>query len=152
MLKTKQLARYFYYHHFVRYLFVGGSTFILDIALLLILHDKHHVSVPIATATSYIVAFIYNFTLNRWWTFSAAENNTLRKHVVPYALLFTFNLVFTTVFVSTVSKLLHSVAAAKTIAVIIQTTWNYLIYKYVIFVKPAQTSTSEGTTATTSKV
>ncbi len=134
MEQITDLAKYFYKHHFVRYLFVGGTTFVIDEGLLILLHGKAGYSVPVAAFMAYVVAFVYNFSLNRWWTFSAADAASLKQHIVPYTGLFFFNLVFT---VTAVSLLSHAInyAVAKPIVVMIQTGWNYFIYKNYIFVK-----------------
>jgi len=137
MNNAKALTSYLYKHRFVRYLFVGGTSFIIDEGLLILLHGKHNVWLPLATFIAYLIAFIYNFSLNRWWAFSAAENNTLRKHIVPYTILFFFNLVFTIMFVSLASHFINY-AVAKALAVIIQVSWTYFVYKNVIFVAPTK--------------
>lgn len=134
MDSLKNLATYFYKHHFVRYLFTGGTTFIIDEGLLIVLHGKFGLWLPASLFVAYTVAFVYNFSMNRWWTFDAAENKTLAQHILPYSLLFAFNLIFTVVFVSLVSKVINY-AVAKVIAVIIQTSWNFFVYKYFIFTK-----------------
>lgn len=134
MEKTKALAGILYRHRFMRYLAVGGTTFMLDEGLLILLHGKFNIWLPLATFVAYIVSFVYNFSLNRWWSFSAAEANSLRRHIVPYTALFIFNLVFTVVAVSLLSHVMNY-ALAKPLVVIAQTTWNYFIYKNYIFVR-----------------
>lgn len=133
MRRVRGLVGYFYRHKFIRYLFVGGTTFIIDEGLLILLHGGAHVWLPLALFVAYSIAFVYNFSLNRWWAFSASENNTVRQHIVPYTALFLFNLIFAIVFVSLVSQFIHY-AIAKAVSVIIQTSWTFLIYKNVIFV------------------
>ena len=130
----KELTTYLYNHHFVRYVFVGGSTFIIDLTLLLYLHDQLDLAVAWATTISYWVAIVYNFILNRYWTFSLSEKNNLHKHLAAYLMLLGFNYLFTVVFVSVVSHHTH-VGIAKVLAVTIQITWTYLIYKNYIFTK-----------------
>jgi putative flippase GtrA len=132
MTEFKRLTLYFYRHHLVRYLFVGGSTFIIDLGLLVLLHGKFGVWLPLATGLSYCVSIVYNFCLNRWWTFSAAEKNSLRHHLIPYGLLLSFNLLFTVVSVSLLSHVVNY-AIAKVISVTIQTTWTYFCYKHFVF-------------------
>lgn len=134
MSGLKGLALYLYKHPLMRYLFVGGTTFIIDEGLLIILHGKLDVWLPAALFLAYLTAFIYNFSLNRWWAFSAAENKSLHEHVVPYTFLFFFNLMFTIVFVSIVSHFINY-ALAKALAVMIQVSWTYIIYKNFIFAK-----------------
>src|SRR5215510_6563378 len=96
--KTKFLVRYLYNHPVIRYLFVGGTTFMIDEGLLILLHGVLQVWLPLALFGSFCIAFAYNFCLNRWWTFSAAENKSLRQHIIPYTALFIFNLIFTVIF------------------------------------------------------
>lgn len=132
MDKLKSSAQYFYNHHFVRYLFVGGSTFIIDFGLLVLLHGKLNVRLPIATSISYWTSVAFNFTLNRWWTFSASESKKLHKHMLAYAILLGFNYTFTVIFVSLGSHVV-SYEVAKLLAVLIQTSWTFLIYKNIIF-------------------
>lgn len=132
MADVKTLTLFLYRHHLVRYLFVGGTTFSIDLGLLVLLHGKIGVWLPLATALSYCVSIVYNFSLNRWWTFSTAENKSLREHIVPYATLLGFNLLFTVVSVSLLSHLVNY-AIAKVISVTVQTTWTYFCYKHYVF-------------------
>jgi putative flippase GtrA len=133
MTKAKELTLYFYRHHLVRYLFVGGTTFAIDLGLLVLMHGKFGVWLPLATGISYCVSIVYNFCLNRWWTFSAAETKSLGQHMGPYAILLVFNLLFTVISVSLLSHAVNY-AVAKVIAVVIQTTWTYFCYKHFVFV------------------
>lgn len=128
--KAKTLTVVIYNHRFARYVFVGGTTFILDLGLLIILHSGLHINLAVATSVAYWVAIIYNFILNRWWAFSASENDRLRKHLPPYLLLLGFNYLFTVLFVGFFSRYMHY-EIAKAIAVPIQMTWTYPLYKKI---------------------
>jgi putative flippase GtrA len=130
MHSLKVKASLLYHHHAIRYLFVGGTTFILDLSLLILLHGYIHMNLAIATTIAYWVAVVYNFTLNRSWTFSAAEDNSLRKHLPPYVLLLGFNYLFTVLFVGFFSRYIHY-ELAKVIAVPIQMVWTYPLYKKI---------------------
>lgn len=132
MKKITALIVFLYNSHLVRYLFIGGTTFMIDEALLILLHGVMHWSLPLSLLIAYGVAFVYNFSLNRWWNFSASANGKLAKHLVPYAFLFVFNLVFTIVSVSFMSHYINY-AVAKALSVALQTTWTFLAYKYWIF-------------------
>lgn len=125
--------KYLYKHQFIRYLFVGGTTFMLDEIGLIFLHGYLHLILPVATLLSFIVAFVYNFNLNRKWSFSAADSRSLKKHLKPYTLLFFFNLIFAVAFVSVASHVVNY-AIAKALSVGIQTLWTFYIYKRYIFV------------------
>lgn len=135
MKEVKGLVGYLYRHHLIRYLFVGGTSFVIDLGLLVLLHGHLKLNLAVSASVAYWASIIYNFTLNRWWTFSANENKKLHKHLVPYGILLGCNYLFTIFFVSIASRHINY-AAAKTLAVIIQTIWTYKIYKNVIFVSP----------------
>lgn len=140
--KISNFVKKLYKHNFVRYLFVGGSTFIIDEGLLVLLHGMAAVSLPLATTAAYIVAFVYNFSLNRWWTFSASANQSLRKHIVPYGILFAFNLITAVILVSLLSHVMNY-ALAKVLVVALQTSWNFVIYKNYIFTGEKETPVTE---------
>ena len=140
MKKTSALVLYLYRHHFVRYLVVGGSTFVIDFGLLFTLHGKVHVNLAIATSLAYWISIAYNFSFNRHWTFSQRDKSDLRRHLSTYLVLLGFNYLFTVVFVSLVSHSLNYLVA-KAIAVAIQMTWTYFAYKNYIFVSSNKTET-----------
>ena len=128
----KELTLYLYRHHFVRYLVVGGSTFTIDFALLFILHGKVHIHLAIATSIAYWISIAYNFSLNRSWTFSARDKTDLRRHLTSYLVLLGFNYLFTVIFVYLASHQVNYLIA-KALAVAIQMSWTYLVYKNFIF-------------------
>jgi len=134
MKTIRDYTRYLYEHPLVRYILVGGSTFTLDFVLLVILHQKFNIGLAIATSIAYWVAIGYNFILNRLWTFSMTEKESLQKHLTSYLILLGFNYLFTVIFVSVVGRHIYF-GLAKAIAVMIQTTWTYIVYRDYIFVK-----------------
>jgi putative flippase GtrA len=134
MDKTKNFTYFLYQHHLVRYIFVGGTTFILDFGLLVILHQRISINLAVATSIAYWLSIIYNFILNRQWTFSVGEKEKLRKHLSSYLILLGFNYLFTVVSVSLLSHIMYF-GLAKVLAVAAQVTWTYPIYKNVIFTK-----------------
>ncbi len=136
IIKSKQFIQYLYAHSLVRYIFVGGSSFVIDFGLLVLLHGHFAINLAVATTISYWVAIVYNFTLNRQWTFSAKDKTDLQKHLAFYLILLGFNYVFTLVFISLASHHIHY-TLAKILAVAIQTTWTYYVYKTRVFVSSA---------------
>lgn len=133
MDRINTFARFLYQHHFVRYLFVGGTTFILDFTTLFILHAHFGINIAIATSIAYWLSVMYNFSLNRWWTFSKAEQQSMQKHAAMYGALLGANYLFTVIFVSVVSHFIYF-GLAKALAVTIQISWTYYLYKNYIFV------------------
>jgi putative flippase GtrA len=142
MQRIKTLTIYLYRHHFVRYLFVGGSTFVLDFGILYMLHGKSKVGLGIATSFAYWISIIYNFILNRYWTFDAREKESLRRHIATYGLLLVCNYIFVLIFMNIASKHINYIYA-KAIAVALQMVWTYPVYKKVIFVQAEKALASE---------
>lgn len=134
MEDVKQKAGLVYQHSLFRYIFVGGSTFILDFILLVVLKEIVNLPLEVATTIAYWSSIGYNFYLNRRWTFSASESNSLKAHAILYGGLLAFNYVFTLVFISIVSDHIHY-TMAKILATAISISWTYLTYKHVIFKK-----------------
>ena len=130
----KSLLLTIYRKPLFRYLFVGGSSFILDLGILTLLYKVLGLNITMATSVAFWLAVIYNFILTRSWTFSVREKQQLKKHAALYACLLTANYLITTIFMLLTNNILYY-ALAKTIIVIAQTFWNYPIYKYLIFKK-----------------
>jgi putative flippase GtrA len=133
MEKVKTTVSFLYKHHFVRYLLVGGSTFVLDFGTLVLLHGVFSFGIAASTSVAYWLSIIYNFTLNRYWTFDAREKDSLQRHITTYFMLLVVNYLFAVTFVSFASDHINYIFA-KAIAVIIQMIWTYPIYKKVIFI------------------
>lgn len=119
-------------HTAIRYLFVGGSTFVIDVGLLVLLREKFHFSLVVANTISYWTAIIYNFVLNRWWSFSASEKSSLRRHASTYLALLVFNYLFSQAFISVAHHFMHD-GFAKALSVLVQMSWTYIVYKRYIF-------------------
>jgi putative flippase GtrA len=126
----------------VRYLFVGGTTFIIDFGILFLLHDTLGTTITFATSAGYWISIIYNFLINRHWTFDASERANLKRHISTYMILLVANYFFAVIFIAIMSNFIYFLVA-KALAVIIQMTWTYYLYKNIIFVKPKKTSKEE---------
>ncbi|HUA13550.1 MAG TPA: GtrA family protein [Candidatus Sulfotelmatobacter sp.] len=137
MQKTATLAQSLYRHRIAKYLVVGGSTFAIDLSLLFILHGKAHIALAISTTLAYWISITYNFILNRFWTFSKRDKTNLHKHLMAYVVLLGINYLFTVIFVEVASHKINYLVA-KTLAVIIQTSWTYFAYKNIVFVERSE--------------
>lgn len=132
--KVRKITFFLYEHNFVRYLIIGGTTFIIDFGLLYVLHTNFSVKIAAATSVAYWVSITYNFLLNRYWTFDIHEKRSLQKNITTYFCLLIFNYFFALLFVSIFSHLINFMLA-KAISVLVQMTWTFYLYKYYIFVK-----------------
>lgn len=132
MAKIKDITLLLYKHHFVRYLFVGGSTFVIDFGILYFLHSVLKLNLAASTSVAYWISISYNFILNRYWTFDSREKESLKRHITTYFVLLVANYLFTVTFVSTVGTHINYVIA-KALSVGLQMIWTYPVYKRYIF-------------------
>ena len=131
--KASSLYTYFFQHSFMRYLFIGGSTFAIDFGLLVTVHDALGINLLIAASISYWTSILFNFTMNRLWTFGNTSANNLHKHLALYLVLLGFNYLFTIGFIGFGTHMGMNYMLAKILAVIIQVPWTYIAYKKVVF-------------------
>ena len=113
------------------YLFVGGSSALIELAIFEGLYRLVGLAVAPANIIAVVLATAYNFLMNRQVTFKATSNPV--RSLVLYLLLFAANLALSTWAIgvmidfgvpSTIAKLITQVAIA---------TWNFFIYKAVVF-------------------
>lgn len=119
-------------HQIVRYIFVGGFSFVIEIATLYSLNQLLHISPTVSVAISFWVGFIIAYTLQKLVTFQNKEKSrgALTKQLVGYSLLVAWNYAFTLLVV----ELFHasiSVIILRTIVIAITTIWNYFLYKKI---------------------
>lgn len=122
----RKLAR----HQIIRYLFVGGFSFIIEITLLYILSHTLHIPAAISVTISFWVGFIVAYVLQKLVAFQNKEKSrrAITKQIIGYSLLVLWNYGFTILVV----ELFHSsvsVVVLRTIVIVITTLWNYVLYK-----------------------
>jgi len=132
MEKVKHISRQLYYHSFVRYVVIGGTTFAFDFLLLVALHGVLGINVLVAASISYWTSIAFNFIANRFWTFGATETH-IAKHALAYSVLLGFNYLFTLAFIGTSTHFGLHYTIAKILAVAVQIPWTYYAYKRIIF-------------------
>ena len=115
----------------LKYLFVGGSSALVELILFQLLFSFAGFSLVTANLTAIVVSTIYNFLLNRSWSFGQKQWSF--RSVVLYIALFCFNSVFSSVFISVVSSIGVIPIVSKIISMACIVLWNYVLYKRVIF-------------------
>lgn len=118
-------------HSGFRYLVVGGSSFVLDFMILYALHELVEIRLWLATGIAFLCSFAYNFTLQKVFTFSSTAQT--RRSLVKYLILVAVNAIATIGIVAVLSTYIGWIVA-KIVATILTTVWNYLAYRYIIFV------------------
>ena len=126
------LAKNFAQRRFVRYVFVGGTTFTIDIGLFSLFHGLFGWDALVANTISYWTAIVFNFLANRAWTFDANET-ALKRNLTLYISLLLFNFAFSSLFLAVARNIGADLHLAKIIATGVQILWTYIAYKKVIF-------------------
>lgn len=122
----------------VRYFVIGGLSFVIELSVLLSLHKGAGLHRTRATAIAFWVGFVAAFFLQKIFAFNDRDRHikALSRQWIYYALLVIFNYFFTLLLVDlTPDKFL---LASRTVALLITTAWNYVIYKHIIFNKNFQ--------------
>lgn len=113
----------------IKYLVVGGSTALLELALFTLFSNG--VDLPIANVVAVCISTVCNYILNKVWSFNSREWTA--KSVALYLLLFTFNTVFSSWFITTMAALGWPPVGAKVLSMACIVTWNYVLYRNVVF-------------------
>lgn len=115
----------------VWYLFVGGSSALLELAIFQGLYSLAGLAVAPSNIVAVVVATVYNFLMNRSVTFKSTSNPL--RSLVLYLLLFAANLAFSTWAIGALIGLGVPSAIAKIMTQAAIATWNFFIYKAVVF-------------------
>ena len=114
-----------------RYLLVGGSTALLEIVVFQGLFALSGHNVLLANPVAVVVATALNFALNRSWTFGSRGH--VGRSLLLYALLFLFNMTFSTTVIAALVGVGVISVAAKILTMVCITLWNFVLYRKVIF-------------------
>lgn len=115
----------------LKYLFVGGSTALLDLGLCSLLFYVFHWPIPAANVLAVLVATTTNFIMNRSWAFKSSEHAV--RSMILYVILFLFNAVVTTTILSIGTTAGLPSAVVKLTTQVLVTIWNFFLYRHVIF-------------------
>ena len=118
----------------IRYISVGGFSYIFELSVLFFLVEIAHLSETLSVSISFWFGLTTAFLLQKIFAFNNKSHGTalLGKQVFLYALLIIWNYAFTIVLVSSISPIM-GLFITRTLALIITTAWNYLIYSRFIF-------------------
>jgi putative flippase GtrA len=123
------------------YLVVGGLSVVVDVGLLILLHESFAVPIGIATTVAFSTSLVVNFLLNRT-AMSSWGSRGLTQHALRYASLVVLNYVITLVVVTTVAHVSTRYLVAKLAVVAGSTSWNFLLYRHWVFTPPRSRPTS----------
>ena len=118
----------------LRYIIVGGTSYAIELSVLLLLVRVFHFNTTLAVSIGFWLGLVISFLLQKFLAFKNTDTHARRLTIqtVYYALLVLFNYGFTLLFVHLLEPFID-LSIARTLALIITTAWNYIIYKKVIF-------------------
>ena len=120
------------FHQLVRYLITGFSSAAIELSLLYVFKDIVKFSVIEANSIALTIVFWFNFLMNRHWSFKS--KSSLKKQLLMYAVLFVFNLGASDLIMYVLVTLLGiQYLLAKVLAIGAVVTWNFILYKKVIY-------------------
>lgn len=115
----------------VKYLFVGGSSAVLELVIFQLLYKCVLLDVVVSNILAIILATIYNFTLNRGFAFRSSTN--MARSIALYLVLFCVNSAFSSGMVFLFQENSLPVFFGKIIAMCCTVSWNYYLYRNIIF-------------------
>ena len=114
-----------------KYLFSGGSAFVLDFALLVVLVQFVHLNAGISAAIAFIISTIYAYLAQKYITFSAKGD--FGGSIFRYLILLGFNTLFTSLTVELFQNLWQLYYVGKIVAAALTTAWNLPIMHYWVY-------------------
>ncbi len=123
-------------HNLVRYVLVGGGSYVIEMGLILFMTYIVHVNPVLSVGIAFWAGLIISFVLQKIVAFgdTSKSKKRLTTQTIQYAALVGVNYLFTLLFVWLTTSLI-GIFFARTIALAITTAWNYVIYSKVIFKK-----------------
>jgi putative flippase GtrA len=124
-------------HPAPRYLLAGGVTFLIDIGSLRLLHGVAGIPLVPATVGAFCVAFAFNFTVSRRWTFAAsASEGRAHRQLARYLAVVAANLASTVAIVAGLSSFGLNYLIAKVVAACVNAVGNFFASRHWIFAAP----------------
>ena len=133
---------------FIRYIFVGGTAFVVDYGVMVILAEIFLLNSIIASTISFVLGLIVNYLLSVSWIFKSSKMQNRLAEFCAFALIGIIGLVINTIII----WLADTVAAShmllgewfpqdkyymigKIISTVVVFLWNFFARKYIVFEK-----------------
>ncbi|MBI5413858.1 GtrA family protein [Candidatus Peregrinibacteria bacterium] len=117
---------------FRRYVFVGLSAAFLEMVLLYFFTEYVGFFYVISNTMAFSIVFVFNFSMNKLWSFKAHGNSG--KQLIMYSILVAFNLIISDLLIYLFTDVVgFRYMVSKIFAIGTVVSWNFLLYKKVIF-------------------
>ncbi len=135
MLYRELFIKIFKYKRFYKFFISGSISAFVSIFSLFLLHGVFDLFIVLATSISFILAFLVNFSLQKFWTFSAGDSGRTKEQMLKHFTVGIFGLgvnaggMYFLVEIMFVWYILAQAMLALALAFL-----NYFLYK-IIFLK-----------------
>ncbi len=130
----KKLFNYFWSlrEQFIKYFIVGFSGVFLDLGTLIIFKQYLGLSAVLAVALNQFIVLIYNFTLNKYWSFGNRE--LPHKQIVRYLILAGINYFISVAVMYFFNQQLgYDYRLVRLATIVLMVCWNFFLYKYWVY-------------------
>ena len=118
---------------FIKYFLAGISSVILDFSTLIAIKNIFIISATMAVAINQVLIWVYNFSINKYWTFN--NRKLPHKQFAKYMILVGFNYLFSIIIMYIFSDIMGSnYLIVRFFSIAIITLWNYYLYKSWVYV------------------
>ncbi|MFH1286650.1 MAG: GtrA family protein [Candidatus Magasanikbacteria bacterium] len=135
MMKIFQKVKNFLCPHrrqFAKYSIVGVSGFVIDLGLLILVKETFLLNPTLAVVLTQIVVLVYNFVLNKFWTFR--NKDIPHKQLIRYAVLASFNYLLGVLVMYIFNEIFDfDYRLVRLGTVMAMVLWNFLLYKYWVY-------------------
>jgi len=121
---------------FFRYLFVGGTAFVVDYGLLYMLTEYAALHYLLSATISFIAGLVVNYFLSTWWIFRKSKLQNKWAEFLVFAIIGVVGLLLNNLFMYVFTDLFHiHYMVSKLITTALVMVWNFVGRKYILFNK-----------------
>ena len=120
----------------IKFLFVGGSTFVLYVSMIFLLHSYLGVRHNIAITISYFLALVYHFSMNKMFVFASSQSEHIKIEMPKYIALTAGNYLLSIFLANIALYFSLSIYAGIFLSPLITMCITYMTMNHCIFRKP----------------
>ena len=123
-------------HQIIKFGAVGGSAFLIDYGILLLLTEVFLINYLISSAISFLISVIFNYILSVVWVFDVDKKSNMTKNFVVFIVLSVFGLFLNQLFMWLGTDLFQiHYAFTKIIATFLVMIYNFITRKIFLEAK-----------------
>ncbi len=118
---------------FAKYAVIGVCSLVLDYSIFLLLYTAFNLWYLFSSATSQLLGGVFNFTMNRVWSFRT-QGGGARGQFARYVSLQVFNYAFGIIALYILVDYLHFIPQlGKILTIAMMVCWNFFLYKFFVY-------------------